>query len=165
MTRGARRILLVLPALVLGQLDAAITLYGQSARYWSGDHGDVNEASPTFAWLLGVHPLAFEAGILAWLAILTLGVLLVAEPLALTFSIAVALGHAFGFSTWLYFELGGYQLVNGLMLATAAALGACISVGHRPAEPFALFGWPASRRHAVASLLVAIGVYLFLVPH
>lgn len=157
--------LLVLPALLLGQLDAAITLHGQSVRYWSGDHADVNEASPTFAWLLGVHPLAFEAGILAWLAILALGVLLVAEPLALTFSIAVALGHAFGLSTWLWRDPSGYQWVNGLMLTTAAALGACISVGHRPAEPFALFGWTAGRRHTLAALLVAIGVYLFLIPH
>jgi hypothetical protein len=41
----------------------------------AGPIGQLNEASPTFNHLLAMHPLAFVAGILAWMAVFV-GILL-----------------------------------------------------------------------------------------
>lgn len=161
-----RRLLLAAPAIVLACMDAAITLAGQSPRYWEGDYGSANEASPTFFWLLTIHPGAFVLGIAAWLTVYASAIVLVTEVLALIFSIAVALGHAFGISTWMLFQFEAYQAVNALMLVTAVGLGLAIHAGRNlgPAH-FAFRGWSSRRRHALAVALVAVGVYLFLVPH
>jgi hypothetical protein len=162
-----RRLLLALPGIVLAQLDAAITLYGQSASYWLGDYTAPNEASPTSHWLLTIHPAAFEMGIVLWLAIFVGAMLLVGELVALVIAIAVALGHAFGITTWLMYEFHAYQEVNALMLGTAVLIGVCFHRARGPAlgEPYSFRGWPAWRRYAAAAVLVAIGVYLFLIPH
>lgn len=167
MTPAMRRLVLATPGATLGQLDGGITLYGQSSAYWSGVYADANEASPTFHWLLTIHPAAFEVGILLWLSIFAAALLLVGDVLALVLGIAVALGHAFGIATWLMFHYDAYQAVNALMLGTAVLLGTCI---HRASaagsnEPYAFRGWSAPRRHAVAAVLVGIGFYLFLIPH
>ncbi len=61
-----RRIWLCVPPFVLCMLDQSITLFGQSAEYWAGNRSVANEANPWFLWLLRQHPLAFEAGIVAW---------------------------------------------------------------------------------------------------
>lgn len=161
-----RRLVLVVPGLVIAQLDAAITLYGQPALYWSGDRLAANEASPTFFWLLTIHPAAFEVGVLAWLSMFAAAIVLTGELVATVLAIAVALGHAFGIATWLMFRFDAYQAVNGLMLFTAVLLGVSIHIAHnRDKESFAFRGWSAPVRFTLVAVMVAIGVYLFLVPH
>ena len=60
---------LCLPPLVFCLLDAAITLFGQSAQYWAGDYAQVNEGSPTFYDLLQIRPAASVVGTLVWILV------------------------------------------------------------------------------------------------
>jgi hypothetical protein len=47
-----------LPPMAFCLLDCTLTLAGQSAAYWGGAYGQVNEASPTFNHL---HPSEIPA--------------------------------------------------------------------------------------------------------
>jgi len=164
---GRRLVGLALPPALLNLCDNAATLAGQSKAYWAGDFSRVNEASPTFHHLLTIHPAAFIVGGLG-LALLVAGlVMLLPDTLALTVSIAVTVGHTVGVATWLAWRFEfDYQIVNGLILLTAALLAVCIRYGWRaaPADPHPLGRWPAPARYLAAAGLFAVGVYLFLWP-
>jgi hypothetical protein len=159
---------LCLPPAALATLDGALTLAGQSGRYWAGNYGQVNELSPTFHQLLSYHPLAFTAGWLAWVLVFCSMILLMPQTLALTTSIAVTLGHTWGATTWLLYRFHyGYQVCEGLFLATALALAMGIRWGWR-AKPQSDVpvgaGLPLFSRWAGIAMLFAITIYLFLWP-
>ena len=100
-----------------------MTLAWQPRGYWTGHYGVANEGNSVFQVLLSSHPVAFEAGMLAWIALFSLVVLTCPRRLALTVALAVSLGHAWGLSTWLVSHLPhGYWLALGLYIATAAAV-------------------------------------------
>jgi hypothetical protein len=158
---------LCLPPLVLAVLDGTLTLAGQSAEYWGGEYAEVNEGSPTFRYLLGVHPLAYAGGMATWMAVFVGLILLLPDTLALIVSIAVTFGHTGGAAAWLVWVFAyGYQVANGLLLAAAVVLGLGIRWGWRagPREehhlPAALARW----RWVLAAALFGLGVYLFLWP-
>ena len=131
---GNRVLGLCLPALLLCALDNTMTLLGQSAAYWAGDYLRVNEASPTFNHLLQIHPAAFIAGMVVWMAVFVGMILLLPDTLALIVSIAVTFGHTAGTATWLLWRFNyGYQAVNGILLGAAALLGLGIRYGWRAA--------------------------------
>ena len=158
---------LALPVAVFSQLDSASTLAGQSAAYWAGDYAKCNELSPTFHHLLQLHPAAFAAGGLVWLALVAAMLLLLPDALAQVVSTAVTTGHAVGVSSWLAWRFEyGYQAVNGLILLTAVVLVTCQRTGWGakppPARP--VVGWPAAVRYPLAAGLFGVGVYLFLWP-
>ena len=121
---------LCVPPLVLAAVDAALTLTGQSAEYWGGEFSRVNEGSPTFNQLLQVHPAAFVAGCLVWYLVFAVGILLLPRTLALVASLAITTGHTAGAASWLFYRLPiGYQLANGLFLASAILTVACMRWG------------------------------------
>ncbi len=169
MPRFQRRLLgLCLPPVALAIVDGTLTLAGQSASYWAGNYGQVNEISPTFNHLLSYHPLAFAAGLLGWIVVLCGMILLMPQTLALTTSIAVTVGHTWGAMSWLLNGLHyHYQAGNALMLAAALALAVGIRWGWG-AEPRsdapAGARLPLVLRWAAIALLFAIVVYLFLWP-
>lgn len=153
--------------LVLCSTDAALTLAGQAAAYWSGAYHRVNEASPTFHHLLTIHPAAFAAGIAAWMAIFLCLIILLPDTLALIVSLVVTIGHATGAATWLIFRFRyGYQACNGLFLLTAVILALALRWGWQaaPAERFELPPATARWRWPLVAALVAAAVYLFLLP-
>ena len=158
---------LCLPPLLFAAIDGTLTLAGQSAEYREGTYSPVNEASPTFHHLLGIHPLAYVAGLLVWMGIYVGVILLLPGTLALIVSIAVTLGHSAGAATWLLWRFQyGYQACNGLFLLTAVALGLGIrwgwQAGPPPEHPLPFLS--GSLRWVIAAALFAIGVYLFMWP-
>lgn len=167
--RFQRRLLgLCIPPVMFAALDGALTLTGQSAEYWAGNYGRVNELSPTFNHLLAYHPLAFAAGSLAWMLVFCGMILLMPPMLALTTSIAVTVGHALGSMTWLlYWIPSGYQIYGCLSITTALVLVVGIRWGWG-AEPRsdapAGARLPGVLRWALIAMLFAIAVYLFLWP-
>jgi hypothetical protein len=164
---GQRFLGLCLPPLAFCALDGTMTLAGQSGDYWAGSYFAVNEASPTFNHLLGIHPAAFAAGLLVWAAVAVGLVLLLPDTLALIVSIAVTFGHTVGTATWLLFHFQyGYQICNGLFLLSAVALGLGIRFNWPSApgrqDPFA--NWHPAVRWSLAAGLFSLGVYLFVWP-
>ena len=158
---------LCLPPLVFCASDATLTLIGQSAQYWQGQRTSVNELSPTFNYLLTVHPAAFAAGMAGWAAIFVIVLLLLPDTLALIVSVVIVLGHAAGTATWLCYHFKfGYQMCNGLFLLAAVAIGIGVRWGWQagPNEAVRLDRIPQLLRWTVILLLVGIGVYLFLWP-
>jgi hypothetical protein len=161
---------LCVPPVLLSLVDAALTLAGQSADYWDGYYGAVNEMSPTFNHLLAHHPLAFVAGFAGWVVMFVCLILLLPQTLALTASIAIAMAHTAGASTWLLFRFNygyAYQACCGLFLFTAFALAVGIRKGWRAeALDDAPLGarWPLIVRWGAVVAIFAITTYLFLWP-
>ncbi len=158
---------LCLPPTAFWLLDNSLTLVGQSESYWRGAYRSVNEGSPTFHQLLSVHPLAFVAGSLVWMAIFTSLILILPDTLALIISVAVTIGHCVGAATWLLFRFHyGYQMCNALFAIAAIFLGLGIRLGWQ-AKPTADFRLPlrlARWRWAVACVLGALAIWLFIWP-
>lgn len=118
MTR--RKIWLCVPPFALCMLDQGITLLGQRSEYWAGDYSVANEGNPWFLWLLRQHPLAFEAGIAAWVSVFCVVILTLPRRAAMTISIAIVLGHTWGTATWMLHVLPyGYWIALSLFLVSA----------------------------------------------
>ncbi len=114
---------LCLPPFALCMLDQGITLYGQGPAYWAGNYSLAKEGNPWFLWLMRRHPLAFEAGIFAWVAVFSLVILALPRRAAMTVSIAIVLGHTWGAATWLgHLFRSGHWLILGLFLASAIVI-------------------------------------------
>ena len=123
--------------------------------------------SPSFNHLLQIHPVAFAAGIFVWMGVFVSVILLLPDTLALIVSIAVTFGHTVGVATWLVSRPQfGYQLCNGLFLASAVCLGLGIRWGWRatPDREDSLQGWPWALRWGLVIGLFGVGAYLFLWP-
>lgn len=118
-----RKLLLCLPPFALCMLDQLITLFGQSSDYWRGNYSVANEMNPWFNWLLRQHPLAFEAGIAAWVIVFCSVILVLPRRVAMTISIAIVLGHTWGAATWLgMMQPYGYWFALALFLASAVMI-------------------------------------------
>jgi hypothetical protein len=154
---------------MLCMLDFGLTLYGQSDRYWAGNYTDVNELSPSFAQYLAIHPLAFVAAGLLWIAIFSAIIALLPEFLALTVSIAVLIGHMGGAATWLAYRFNNYQACNALFLATAFVVVVSFKRGQNH-DGSSAFKWqrtglPSFVRWVAVGILIALPIWWFLVPH
>lgn len=151
---------------VLG-MDASLTLIGQSAEYWQGQRTFANETSPTFHYLLTVHPAAFAVGMAVWAAIFVVVLLLLPDTLALMMSVAIVLGHTAGVATWMYGHFKfSYQTCNALFLLAAVAIAMGVRWGWQasPNKPLRLERIPNVWQWAMILLLIGAGVYLFLWP-
>ena len=168
MTGVRRRLLgLCLPPLVFCAFDAGITLYGQSAAYWEGFYSCVREGSPTPNHLLQIHPTAFVAGILAWMALFVIVILLLPDALALILSIAVTFGHTACAATWLWYLFPyGYQCSMWLFLISSTILGSGIYWGWqaRPIQQGPLANSSPAMRWILIVLAFGVAIYLFLWP-
>jgi hypothetical protein len=159
---------LCLPPVLLALLDGGLTLVGQSSDYWAGDYGDVNELSPTFHQLLAYHPLAYAGGFIAWVVMFVVLILLLPRTLALTASIAIAMSHTGGASTWLLFR---FHLRVPDRLCPVRLHGLCVGDGNSTgwgAEPKndAPLGsrWSVAVRWAAIIAIFALTTYLYLWP-
>jgi hypothetical protein len=92
--------LVALP-LALCLTDLAVTLYGQSPRYWRGHFDDVLEDNPIGWVFLRWHPWAFALGVLVWAASFAAVIRYGSRPLALTACLALIVGHTMGTCSWL----------------------------------------------------------------
>jgi hypothetical protein len=159
---------LLLPPIALCALDAGLTLYGQGAEYWSGNHAAVNEISPSFHDYLAVHPLVAAGAFLLWIGIFSAMILLLPELLALVVSMAIVLGHMVGAESWLAYRFHQYQACNALSLVTAALVVVSFKRGQngdgRAALDWERTGLPGWVRWLAIAGLVVLPTWWFLVP-
>jgi hypothetical protein len=99
---NTRRLIgLCLVPVLLAALDGSVTLAGQSAAYWTGEHSRVLEGTPGFRMLLTHGPAAYMAGLMLWvLAFVGLILLLPSTP-ALAVCLMFTLGHTIGAFSWI----------------------------------------------------------------
>jgi hypothetical protein len=117
------RLWLCVPPVIVSTIDQGVTLLWQPAAYWAGVYSTGQEGNPAYSWLLRQHPLAFEAGMVAWVALFSSIIYLAPQRLAKIVSIAVMLGHTWGTATWLYWRLPhGYWISIALFLASATII-------------------------------------------
>ena len=96
---GRDRLYLYLPPLAMAPLDVDMTLWGQPPEYWSGVAA-VCEGNPLGAGLLLIHPAAFLAAGVAWLAPVAGLLTILPRPSALIVSVAVSQAHAWAAGKW-----------------------------------------------------------------
>jgi len=116
----SRRVWLMVPTWLLMAADVALTLAGQTAAYWAGDHAAAVELNPVALVLLAVSPWLFVGLAVAWAAALGAGVLWWRHPCAEWLAVGVAFGHALGGSSWLIRlgPWGWFPVVGYLVLAS-----------------------------------------------
>lgn len=159
---------LLLPPIALCALDFGLTLYGQSEEYWGGNYSSVNEGSPSFAHYLSIHPVAFVAAGLLWIATFSAIILLLPERLALVVAIAIVIGHMWGSTTWIAYRLRSYQGCNVLFLAVAVLIVAAFKKGQN-SDGSSAFNWAATglpewARWLAIAMLAVIPIWWFLIP-
>ena len=160
---------LLLPPIAICALDIAITLYGQSDRYWAGDYASVNEVSPSFGRYLAIHPTAFIAAGMLWIVIFSLIIALLPRFWATFTSVGVVLGHMTGSTSWLVYRFGSYQSANVLFALTAFLLVLAFRrVDQRTSA--AMIDWsrvplPAWCRWVIIAILFALPAWWFFIPH
>ncbi len=81
--------------------DGAATLVGQPVEYWAGGFHAVEELNPIGAWLLGIHPAAFAAGLVVWIGVVTALLYLLPWRIARVVACAVLVSHGIGLCSWL----------------------------------------------------------------
>jgi hypothetical protein len=158
---------LCLPPILFCVLDFTLTLVFQPAEYWQGDRAQIIEGSPTFHYLLTVHPAAFVFGVLVWIAIFIALLLLLPDTPALITSIAIVFGHTAGTAAWLRGRFPfDYQLLVGLFVLAAVSVGLGVRWGWQaaPTQPLRLGRLSGLWRWAMIAALGAVTVYLFLWP-
>ena len=79
----------------MAPLDLGMTLWGQPPEYWGGAYTTC-ESNPLAEQLLLIHPAAFLAAGVAWLALVVRLVTVLPRPAAVTISVAVSQAHSLG---------------------------------------------------------------------
>lgn len=160
-----RRLALAAAPIILCLIDAALTLGGQSAAYWSGIRSHVNELSPDMHRLLTVSPFAFLGGVLAWIALFTTYIFTMPRTIALAIALTITCGHTVGSATWIIWRKPhGYQwtmlgcLVVGI-LTTAAITLSEEKEALEPKRGFTVWQW------ILIVVGIAIPIYVFMIPH
>ena len=122
MTIHATRVWLLLPVAIVGLLDIALTLIGQSASYWSGNYQEVLEANPFAMPFLVRSPWLFLGSAIGFLALMCGLLLLWKHRIANSFAIFMAVSHTLGGSAWLLRVMGWGAAVVYLVLAAQLML-------------------------------------------
>jgi hypothetical protein len=129
----ARRLWLLLPALLLYSADISFTLAGQPAAYWAGDHSQPAEHNPLAHFLLRQHPALFAGAAGAWAVAFSAIVVLWRHRVSDWTATLLAFGHAIGGSTWLARHgPGGWALAVAYLALAAAFSRACWRRAERP---------------------------------
>lgn len=167
-TTARRAFWLLVPPTAICLLDFGLTLAGQSRTYWSGDYTAINERSPSFSYYLTVHPLAFVASGLLWIAIFSAIILLLPEMLALIVAIAILIGHTWGATSWLMFRFHSYQACNLLFLVSATLVVFAFKKGQsndgRSVIQWERTGLPEWSRWLTIAALATVPIWWFLIP-
>ena len=159
---------LCLPPILLGSLDATLTLCGQSSVYWAGNYQYVNEMGGFLNQLLRIHPMVFIAFICIEFALLSSFILLVTDSIALWISIASTFSSSVGACSWILYRFSyGYAICHLVFLSAAILLTLGIRYGWqaRPAEKYELKRLSPLWRGILATAIFALAVYLILWPH
>jgi hypothetical protein len=110
---------IALPAIVVVVADWAMTFFYQPAAYWRGAFDARSEISPLGYGLLGIHPVAFTAFMIAWILIITSLVFMLKNPWNKVVALTVIVGHTAGIYGWLkdrsYWSAYPIFLLIGLM--------------------------------------------------
>ena len=125
-TPASDRLRYVMVALIV--LDAAITLLGQPASYWSHPQ-TANEANPFIHFFLAQSWQSFLVVELIYVAVAFLLVSTLAQTSALFALFAYILGHYMAFSTWPFYR---YRLGIQVPIAVAILLSAGIVLSAFP---------------------------------
>lgn len=113
---------LALPPVALSLLDQALTLYWQPQGYWSGRYDLALEGSP-FRRLLELHPVAYGAWVIVWIALFTTAIFLLPRRLAMVVSMGVVIGHTWGTASWIFKKAhAGYWLCILLFVYSAVLI-------------------------------------------
>jgi hypothetical protein len=99
MDRG--RLWLLAPAAVLYLADVTLTITGQPAAWWAGDHAEPLEANPLARAVLRFGPRWFLLAAGLWLAVFAPLILFWRHPASAWLAVLLAVGHAIGGSTWM----------------------------------------------------------------
>jgi hypothetical protein len=151
--------LCLVPTLLAG-LDGSVTLIGQSAEYWAGDHSRVLEGTPGFRMLLTYGPAAYIAGLTVWVLAFVGMILLLPSTPALAVCLMFTLGHAIGAFSWLNRFPDGRHLPVFINAISAAGLALGIRWwAHSPRVDTPLgTGLPRAIRWALVATLCAIPI-------
>ena len=157
---------LCLPPLLFSTIDGVMTLLGQSEVYWA-NHAAVNEASPTFGYLLQIGPAALIAGALVWLLMISALVLALPTTFALIVSIAITFAHTMGSGSWLFGHFDfGYQWTNAYYLFSAVVLGCGIryALPSERAWHDDVIDIPRNQRMIIGAVVFGAAALAFLFP-
>lgn len=124
MTTLRQHLWLCVAPLALYLVDIAITLLGQPATYWAGDHASVVEGNPVARAVMRIGPGTFALALLAWGVAFTLVLAFWRHPLAVVLAFVVTFAHAVCAGTW-FLQAGpvlGPVLAIGLLVASERLL-------------------------------------------
>jgi len=76
-----------------------------------------------------IHPGVFVAAGILWITLFSAIIFLLPELSALTFSVAIVLGHMAGAATWLAFRFNNYQACGAMFLLTAFTIACSFKRG------------------------------------
>lgn len=120
--RGSGSRLLWLPIAACAA-DVTLTLVGQPAAYWCGNHSAVEEFNPAARWLLAIHPMLFVIAAMVTSGMVAAAVLFGRRPLAIGVSLLVTIGHTIAACAWLAKSgVVGWVAAIALMLLVRWAL-------------------------------------------
>ncbi len=117
-----QRLWLCLPPITLCAFDGCLTLWGQPASYWAGDHATVNEGNPLAAWLLTMHPLAFIAAGVPYLLLIAGAILWLPRRCSGAAAVLISLSHAVGVVAWTGVFLGESSVPLPLLIPASVVL-------------------------------------------
>ena len=158
----------LLPAIMLTIIGYGLSLLGQSPEYWQGNYLLANEATPTFAWLLSLHPIYFVLGVFFWIIIFWAVYVLLPETLALIFALTITIGNTAGAWSWLIYGFKISLLANILFIFTAAVIIFAFKRNYNP-DARAVFDWqqtglPDFVRWFLIVFLLAFPTWWFIIP-
>lgn len=121
-TESERSLICIGPLVLMG-IDAALTVWGQSPDYWTGDWTVVREHNPLAYWILRLGPAAFCLAVVLWAGLVVAAIRLLPIGLARGVGFCVMFGHALGAATWLLRWRFGIILAVGLFVLVRALDG------------------------------------------
>jgi hypothetical protein len=141
-----------------------LTLAGQPAEYWQGNHTKVIELHPLLHQLLAYHPLAFVAVKAIMLFAFISLILLLPRNSAMILSILLSLVGLSGPGTWLLDMPGhpGYRCGSGIFWGLVILTAVGMAVGIRwawKAKPIGI-GLPFGLRYGMIAILCVIWLTL-----
>ena len=95
-----------------------MTIWGQPAEYWAGQYDAAFEANPIVRFFMVIHPAAFHALTVVWIAAFCVAIVKLPPVLARMTSLCITFSHAFCAGTWLYMEPDGFVMSLVICIAT-----------------------------------------------
>ena len=161
---NTRRLIgLCLVPVLLAVLDGSVTLIGQPAAYWAGDHSRVLEGTPGFRILLTYGPAAYIAGLAVWVLAFVGMILLVPSTLALAVCLMFTLGHTIGAFSWINRFHSQHGRVLPFVINAISAVGLALGIrwwacSPRVDTPLGA-SLPNAMRWAIVAMLWAVPIF------